>query len=58
VIGLLLSGLALLGFLVFSAQWDQYDNCLNGANTVAEQQACQTQLENAVTNRIRAAGGN
>jgi multisubunit Na+/H+ antiporter MnhB subunit len=58
VIGLLLSGFALLGFLIFSAQFDQYDNCLNGANTVAEQQACQTQFENAITNRIRAVGGN
>jgi hypothetical protein len=44
--------------VIFSAQWDQYDNCLKGANTVAEQQACQTQLENAVTSQIRAAGGN
>ena len=57
VVGLLFSGLALVGFLVFSAQWDQYDNCLNGANTVAEQQACQTQLDNSITNRIGALGG-
>lgn len=58
VFSLLFSGFALIGFLIFSAQFDHYDNCLRGANTVAEQQACQTQLEHAVTNRIGALGGN
>jgi multisubunit Na+/H+ antiporter MnhB subunit len=57
VIGLLFSGFALLGFLIFGAQLDQYGTCLNGANTVAEQQACQNQLNTSITNRIRAIGG-
>ena len=54
VIGLLFSGFALLGFLVFGAQIDQYATCMNAANTVAEQQACQTQLNNSITNRVGA----
>jgi peptidoglycan/LPS O-acetylase OafA/YrhL len=57
VIGLLFSGFALLGFLIFGAQLDQYSTCMSGANTVAEQQACQTQLDNSITNRIGALGG-
>ncbi len=56
VIGLLFSGFALLGFLIFGAQLDQYANCMNAANTVAEQQACQTQLNNAITSRLGALG--
>ena len=57
VIGLLFSGFALLGFLVFGAQLDQYDTCMNAANTVAEQQACQNQLQTSITSRIGALGG-
>ncbi|HEX9041130.1 MAG TPA: hypothetical protein VF838_08885 [Trebonia sp.] len=57
VIGLLFSGLALLGFLIFGAQLDQYANCVNAANTVSEQQACQHQLDNSITNRLGALGG-
>ena len=57
VIGLLFSGFALLGFLIFGAQLDQYSNCMSGANTVAEQQACQNQLDNSITSRIGALGG-
>jgi multisubunit Na+/H+ antiporter MnhB subunit len=55
--GVLFSGCALGGFLIFSAQIDQYSNCMNGANTVAEQQACQTQLNNSITNRINVLSG-
>jgi hypothetical protein len=57
VIGLLFSGFALLGFLIFGAQLDQYASCMNAANTVAEQQACQTQLDNAITGRLGSLGG-
>ena len=58
VIGLLFSGFALLGFLIFGAQLDQYSTCMNGANTTAGQQACQNQLDNSITSRIGALGGN
>jgi multisubunit Na+/H+ antiporter MnhB subunit len=58
VIGLLFSGFALLGFLIFGAQLDQYVTCMNAANTVAEQQACQTQLSNSITSRIGGLRGN
>jgi multisubunit Na+/H+ antiporter MnhB subunit len=57
VIGLLFSGFALLGFLIFGAQLDQYSKCMNAANTVAEQQACQNQRNTAITDRIHALGG-
>jgi peptidoglycan/LPS O-acetylase OafA/YrhL len=52
VIGLLVSGFALAGFLIFGTQLDQYASCMNGATTSAAQQACQTQLDNAITTRI------
>jgi hypothetical protein len=52
VIGLLLSGFALLGFLIFGPQIDQYASCMNGASTAAEQQGCQNQLDNSITTRI------
>jgi multisubunit Na+/H+ antiporter MnhB subunit len=55
--GVLFSGCALGGFLIFSAQIDQYSNCMNGAITGTEQQACQTQLNNAITDRINALAG-
>jgi hypothetical protein len=57
VCGVLFSGCALGGFLIFSAQIDQYSNCMNGANTTAEQQACQNQLNSAITNRINSLSG-
>jgi hypothetical protein len=56
-IGLVLSGLALTAFLLFSAQIDQYNGCMNGANTVTEQQSCQTQLDNAINARVTSLGG-
>jgi multisubunit Na+/H+ antiporter MnhB subunit len=58
VLGLVVSGFALLGFLIFGAQLDQYSTCMSQANTVAEQQACQTQLDNSITHRIDALSGN
>jgi hypothetical protein len=58
VIGLLVSGCALLLFLAFGAQLDQYISCMNTANTAAEQQACQHQLQNPITNSLGALGGN
>jgi hypothetical protein len=57
VIGLLVSGFALLGFLIFGQQIDQYSNCMDGANTVSAQQTCQNQLDHAIDNRITALGG-
>jgi multisubunit Na+/H+ antiporter MnhB subunit len=57
VIGLLFSGFALLGFLIFGTQLDQYSTCMNQASTVAGQQACQNQLDTSITNRIGALGG-
>jgi hypothetical protein len=57
VIGLVLSGSALLYFIVFGPQLDQRDTCLNAANTVAEQQACQTQFNDSVNSRIRTLSG-
>jgi len=57
VLGLVLSGFALAAFLIFHTQLNQYANCMNGANTVAEQQACQTQLNNSVGTEVNMLGG-
>jgi multisubunit Na+/H+ antiporter MnhB subunit len=57
VIALLFSGIVLLGFLVFGAQLSQYFTCMNNANTVAAQQACQTQLDNSLKDRFGVQGG-
>ena len=35
----------------------QYANCMNGANTIATQKACQNQLDNSVTQRDPLLGG-
>jgi hypothetical protein len=57
-IGLLFGGFALAGFLLFSAQFTQYANCMNAAGSVATlQSACQTQLNNSVGNEIGILGG-
>jgi hypothetical protein len=50
--GLLFSFVALLGFLIFAAQIDQYSSCMTGASTGSQQQACRTQLEHAIDNRL------
>jgi Zn-dependent protease with chaperone function len=52
VIGALFSGFALVGFLLFWSQYMQYANCMNGASTVASQNACQTQFNTSVGSRI------
>ena len=52
VLGLIVSGFALVGFLVFGAQIDQYSSCMNQATTSSQQQACQTQLEHAIDSRV------
>ena len=59
VIGLLFSGFALVGFLIFGTQLDQYANCMNGANTTASQHGLPEparQLDHAT--RISVLGGN
>jgi multisubunit Na+/H+ antiporter MnhB subunit len=57
IIGLLFSGFALIGFLIFGPQIDQYSSCMHGANTVSEKQACQNQLDHAIDSRITSLGG-
>ena len=57
LIGLLFSGLALIGFLIFGTQIDQYSSCMHGANTVGARQACQNQLDHAINARITSLGG-
>src|SRR5262249_24743125 len=46
------SGFVLLGFMIFGTQLDQFANCINGANTVAEQRACQDQLVNSINAKL------
>jgi hypothetical protein len=50
-IGVLLSGLLLVGFATFGKQIAAYTQCLSGANTIAAQQACKDQLVHAVEGR-------
>jgi len=57
LIGMLFSGFALVGFLTFGAQIDQYSSCMNGTSTVAGQQACQNQLKHAINTRVSQLGG-
>ena len=56
-IGALFSAFALFGILVFWSQFMQYADCMNGATTVATQNACQQQFDNSVSARITALGG-
>jgi len=53
-IGVLLSAILLIGFVVFSKQLATYSQCLSGASTHTAQQACQDQLTRAV--RSQSAG--
>ena len=55
-IGALLSAFALMGILVFWSQYMQYASCLNGASTVAAQNACDQQFQNSIDNRITILG--
>jgi hypothetical protein len=57
VLGCLFSGFALAAFLIFHTQLDQYANCMNGAITVTEQNACQTQLNNSIGTEVNLLGG-
>jgi hypothetical protein len=57
LLGTLFSGFALIGFLIFGAQIDQYSNCMHGASGTAAQQACQDQLQHAINARITQLGG-
>ena len=52
----LFSGFALVGLLIFWSQYMQYADCLNGASTVATQNACQQQFENAIGHRVTLLG--
>jgi hypothetical protein len=56
VIGAVICGFVLAGFLIFWTQLHQYANCENGANTTATQTACANQLNNAVTSEIHDLG--
>jgi len=56
-IGFVFSAVVLIGFAMFWPQLTQYANCLNGANTVAAQQACQQQLNHSVNSKISILGG-
>jgi len=47
-IGVLLSGILLLGFALFGKQASTFSRCLSGANTIAAQQACQNQFIHSV----------
>jgi hypothetical protein len=57
VLGAVLSAFALAAFLIFHTQLDHYANCMNGALTNTEQQACQTQLNNSIGTEINVLGG-
>ena len=50
--GLAFSMLWLLVLAVFWPQLSTYYNCMSGANTVAAQQACHTQLTNSIGSEI------
>lgn len=47
-IGVLLSGLLLLGFALFGQQASTFSRCLSGANTIAAQQACRNQFAHSI----------
>ena len=47
-IGVLLSGILLLGFALFGTQARTFSRCLSGANTIAAQQACKNQFVHSI----------
>jgi hypothetical protein len=51
-IGILLSAILLLGFIVFGRQMSAYGQCLRDAGTTAAQQSCQVQFTHAVNREI------
>lgn len=56
-VGFVFSAFVLAGFAMFWPQLTQYSSCLNGANTVSAQQACQQQLDNSVGTEVGTLGG-
>ncbi len=54
--GALFSAFALVGLLAFWSQYMQYAKCLNGASTIATQNACEQQFKNSVGDRITVLG--
>jgi hypothetical protein len=50
--GLAFSAFWLLVLTVFWPQLNVYDNCMNGANTVAAQQACRSQLNKSMSGEL------
>jgi peptidoglycan/LPS O-acetylase OafA/YrhL len=55
--GALFSASALVELLVFSSQFMQYANCLNGSTTAAARNACEQQLNNSLHDQITVLGG-
>jgi hypothetical protein len=53
-IGVLLSGSLLIMLTVFGKQAVAYSNCLQGANTISAQQACQNQFVRSVEGKASA----
>lgn len=51
-VGIVLSSLLLLGFVVFGQQMSEYGQCLRDAGTTAAQQSCQVQFTHAVNREI------
>jgi hypothetical protein len=51
-IGILLSSILLLGFIVFGRQMSAYGQCLSEAGTTEAQQSCQQQFTHAVNREI------
>jgi len=51
-IGILLSSILLLAFIVLGRQMSQYGQCLSEAGTTAAQQSCQVQFTHAVNREI------
>jgi hypothetical protein len=47
-VGVLLSGVLLLAFVLFGHQASTYSRCLSGANTIAAQQACRNQFIHSI----------
>ena len=56
-IGAVVSGFALVGFLIFWSQFMQYAHCTEGASTVATQNACQRQFDNSLNTEMVLLGG-
>jgi len=53
ILGLAFSAIALIVFAMFWKELSAYSNCLNAANTLTAQQACQHQFSQTITNEIR-----